>query len=272
MPGNKFILCVAALSALAGVNAIPQELLAMIHKRAPDPPRAMPESADDNDIRFQPVLDYDTDSCYNVPAIDADGNLAQGLPNTYTTNTADCREPENLDNQNVYSRTHCNNGWCAYMYEHYFEKDVGLEHVAGVASGHRHEWENIVVWVKDGDDMPTYVAASAHDGYETRENTDGNIKFEDSHAKIVYHKAGAGTHAFRFANGDDENEPENDQKRWIRGALIGFDGYPSVALRDRMIQNWADTGIKCKIESAIFAEYLEKAADGKIDGFDYNLD
>lgn len=57
---------------------------------------------------------------------------------------------------------------CA-RYEHYFEKDVGLEHVGGVASGHRHEWENIVVFVKDGQDKASYIAASQHDGYETKE-------------------------------------------------------------------------------------------------------
>lgn len=53
-------------------------------------------------------------------------------------------------------------------YEHYFEKDVGLQHVAGIASGHRHEWENAVVVVKNGEGFPRLVAASAHDGYSRR--------------------------------------------------------------------------------------------------------
>lgn len=53
-------------------------------------------------------------------------------------------------------------------YEHYFEKDVGLQHVAGIGSGHRHEWENAVVVVKDGEGFPRLVAASVHDGYIRR--------------------------------------------------------------------------------------------------------
>lgn len=174
MVNMKIASSIALLSALTSASTIPSHLL----KRDSDtPPTALPQSADDNALKFQPVLDYDTDSCYNVPAIDANGNLDKGLDNTYTTNTGDgCRTASYLDNQNVYSRTRCNNGWCAYMYEHYFQKDVGLEHVAGVASGHRYEWENVVVWVQDGQDSPSYVAVSQHDGYETKSASD--VRFQ----------------------------------------------------------------------------------------------
>lgn len=81
----------------------------------PSPPRALPQNASERALQFQPVLDYDTDSCYNVPAIDAQGNLAQGLKSTYQSNTKYCRDEADLDNQNVYVRERCNNGWCAYM-------------------------------------------------------------------------------------------------------------------------------------------------------------
>lgn len=110
MPSAK-ITAVALLSAIATATALPS-----LSRRAPDPPRAIPQSANADELKFQPVLDYDTDSCYNVPAIDAQGNVCQGLDNTYTTNTKDCRDASDLDNQNVYSRKRCNNGWCAYMY------------------------------------------------------------------------------------------------------------------------------------------------------------
>lgn len=66
---------------------------------------------------------------------------------------------------------------------------------------------------------------------------------------------------------------ENDKGTWIQGALIGFNGYPSVDLRDKMIQNWASSGIKCKIETAIYADYLKKSIGGNdIGSFDFNLD
>lgn len=37
-----------------------------------------------------------------------------------------------------------------------------------MAIGHRFDWENVVVIVKDGDDMPTWVARSDHTGYVTK--------------------------------------------------------------------------------------------------------
>lgn len=231
----------------------------------PSPPRALPQNASERALQFQPVLDYDTDSCYNVPAIDAQGNLAQGLKSTYQSNTKYCRDEADLDNQNVYVRERCNNGWCAYMYEHYFEKDVGIEHVAGIASGHRHEWENAVVVVRQDEDLPRLVSASAHDGYNTREPL--RVRFQDGHAKIVYHKHGSGTHALRFANARDENI-ENHRGIWVQGALVDWNGFPSIKLRDRMVQAFNGTGIQPKIADAYFGAYLAKAIRHRIPEFD----
>lgn len=119
MVNMKIASSVVLLSTFASAVTIP---LHMLRRDSDIPPTALPQSASDADLTFQPVLDYDTDSCYNVPAIDAQGNLDKGLDNTYTTNTGDgCRTASYLDNQNVYARTRCNNGWCAYMYEHYFQ-------------------------------------------------------------------------------------------------------------------------------------------------------
>lgn len=43
------------------------------------------------------------------------------------------------------------------------------------AGGHRHEWENAVVFVKQGDDMPTYVSLLNGDNYHIRHKS--NIRF-----------------------------------------------------------------------------------------------
>lgn len=61
------------------------------------------------------AMDFDTDGCYNSPAIDADGNLATGL-NCGGAKNGNCRDLSDLQNNNVYSRARCNNGWCAFMY------------------------------------------------------------------------------------------------------------------------------------------------------------
>ncbi|GAB0138053.1 hypothetical protein EsDP_00006300 [Epichloe bromicola] len=204
----------------------------------PSPPRALPQNASERALQFQPLLDYDLDSCYNVPAIDAQGNLAQGLKSTYQSNT---------------------------RYEHYFEKDVGIEYVAGIASGHRHEWENAVVVVRQNEDLPRLVSASAHDGYDTREPL--RVRFQDGHAKIVYHKNGAGTHALRFANARDE-DIENDRGVWMQGALVDWNGFPSIKLRNRMVQAFNGTGTQPKIADAHFGAYLAKAIRHRIPEFD----
>jgi hypothetical protein len=116
----------------------------------PNPPRALPASFTDQDFHYSPVMDYDTDSCYNVPAVgyDSSGNIAvaQGLPlGDHSTDC--CRDKSDLDNTNAYSRQRCNSGYCAYMYAYYFEKDVGAD-IVGDAAGHKNDWEHVIVWVK----------------------------------------------------------------------------------------------------------------------------
>lgn len=82
---------------------------------------ALPEGADDIEKKLQPYLDFDTDGCYNTAAIDPDGNLNEGHKATGTPQ-GDCRDPHQLEHSNTYSRKRCNNGYCAVMYEYYFEK------------------------------------------------------------------------------------------------------------------------------------------------------
>lgn len=104
----------AIFMAVSGVLALPHETTKNTARQLPDPPAALDENAPEDTIKFQPVLDYDTDSCYNVAAIDKDGNVAQGL-DTKGDITEGCREPKDLDNQNVYVRKRCNGDWCVAL-------------------------------------------------------------------------------------------------------------------------------------------------------------
>jgi hypothetical protein len=84
------------------------------------------DGAHEIEHKFQPLTDFDTDGCYYTSAIDKDGNTNRGLSQKdvyFKGLAADCRDPNRLENNNVYSRRRCNNGWCAIMYEYYFEKD-----------------------------------------------------------------------------------------------------------------------------------------------------
>lgn len=193
---------------------------------AVNPPTALPQAATANDLRWQPSLDFDTDGCYNVPAIGADGTIAQGLPHNFVSPSSDCRDPSDMDNNNVYSRQRCNaNGWCIYLYDYYFEKDVAIPYLLDV--GHTHDWEHIAVWV-DANNEAQYVAASRHGGYQIKAAAD--VRWDGEHPKIVYHKDGANTHCFRFADAADD-AIENAKGVWFRGPLVSYNGFPA-GIRD----------------------------------------
>lgn len=50
---------------------------------------------------------------------------------------------------------------------------------------------------KRGEERPRYVSASRHGGYSTHPINE--VPMDGNRVKIVYHKDGASTHAFRFA-------------------------------------------------------------------------
>lgn len=189
------------------------------------PPSPLPANADVLEQTFQPAYDYDTDGCYPTAAIGSDGQVNGGLAPSGAVN-GQCHDASDLDQTNGYSRTKCNNGWCVVLYALYFEKDQA---VAGSSlGGHRHDWEHVAVWVKEG--RAEYVSTSAHGkfGVHARDQ----IRWDGTHPKIVYHKDGIGTHCFRPANTNDE-PPENHYHSWQFPALVGWNGYPA-GLRDRL--------------------------------------
>ncbi|TPW72281.1 NPP1 family protein [Schumannella sp. 10F1B-5-1] len=181
-----------------------------------DPPGAIPANATSGDAKWQPATDYDGDGCYPSVAVAGDGTPAEGLNNSGALN-GNCRDQSDLDNVNTYVRTMCvGDGWCAHMYAYYFEKD---QVVAGAdAFGHRHDLEHVIVWVQN--DQARYVSASAHGDYSTRAAAD--VLWDGTHPKIVYHKDGGSTHAFRFASAGDE-PPENHYGTWQRPVLLSWD-------------------------------------------------
>lgn len=99
----------ALLSVVAAVNASPTA-----HYKKRDILSALGGSASELELKFQPVLDFDGDGCYNTAAVDPDGNTNPGKSATGTPE-GDCRDPHQLENSNVYSRSRCNNGICGVM-------------------------------------------------------------------------------------------------------------------------------------------------------------
>ncbi|KAF5717924.1 hypothetical protein FMUND_5468 [Fusarium mundagurra] len=249
---NKFITAATLLSAMASVQASPVS----VSKR--DVLTALPGGASDIENKFQPALDFDSDGCYQTAAIDPSGNLNPGHGATGTPQ-GDCRDPHQLDNSNTYSRKRCNNGFCAIMYETYYEKDQAVG--GSFLGGHRHDWENIVVFTQ-GDNV-VRVAPSCHGKYDGASN---EFPSDGSTPLLVYHKDGAGTHCYRFANDDDRANPENPTGSFFKAPLVGWDNWPDVGLRDKMLQNWSG-GVGPKLDDE-FGDSLKAAAGDGVQGFD----
>ncbi|KAF4455801.1 hypothetical protein F53441_2000 [Fusarium austroafricanum] len=254
---NKIFTAAALLGAMASVQASPA---APISKRDVIP--ALPQGADEVELKFQPSLDFDSDGCYQTSAIDPDGNLNPGHGATGTPQ-GDCRDPHQLENSNTYSRKRCNNGICAIMYETYYEKDQAVG--GSFLGGHRHDWENIVVFAR-GDDI-IRVAPSCHGKYDGASN---DFPKDGTTPLLVYHKDGAGTHCYRFANDDDIAKPENPTGSFFKAPLVGWNNWPSTDLRDKMLQNW-NGGVGPKLDDE-FENSLRSAAGDGVEGFDPSKD
>jgi len=205
-----------------------------------DPLRNLPENANGYEASFSPAFDYDGDGCYAVSAISPDGTINGGLNTTGAINGS-CRDQSDLDSSQTYSRSKCNNGWCAIIYASYFEKDQAV-HGSGLG-GHRHDWEHVISWVDQASNQVEFVSTTQHASQRTYARS--QVRFDGSHPKVVYHKDGASTHFFRLANANDE-PPENHYHNWRYPPLVGWDGYPG-GLRDKLMNaNFGSATIKIK--------------------------
>lgn len=214
--------------------------------------KRLEQNADDLEQTFAPAYDYDTDGCYATAAIGIDGTLNPGLP--IGGNVAGhCHDRAQLDNCNTYSRGKCNNGWCAIMYASYFEKDQTFNGAA--AGSHRHDFEHVVVWIHDN--QVEYVSLSHHGGWKWYPRS--QVRFDNTHPKVVYHKDGGSTHLFRLANNHDE-PPENVTGHWFYPWLVGWGGYPSDALRETLMNaNFGHASIEIPDKDNKFKKALASA-------------
>ncbi|MEU7004103.1 NPP1 family protein [Nonomuraea sp. NPDC046570] len=97
-----------------------------------------------------------------------------------------------------------------------------------------HDWEHVIVWVNSNE--VKYVSASAHGNWNTRWRDQVRFDPRGTHPKIVYHKDGGLTHAFRFANAADDTV-ENHTGGWFYPRLIGWNGYPGISNGDVSFRN-----------------------------------
>lgn len=230
----------------------------------PAPAAPIREMATALDKRFQPAIDFDTDVCFNVSAIDAAGNVSAGAPTYATRPPAACRNPTYLQQSNVYVRARCNNGYCARVYSYFWQSDFS----------HAFDWESVIVWTTDAgsDSRVVGVTRGTHGKWETRAVSGGQLRFVGDRVKMVFHYETWGfSHLWRFSNNNDE-PPENGTGQWVVQPLISWNGYPSLSVRDKL--SGADfKGANFDNKEARFASVLAAANAGNIaPGFNPNVD
>ncbi|KAL1617096.1 hypothetical protein SLS56_011138 [Neofusicoccum ribis] len=172
---NNFIAMIAAAScAVAAPAAAPEAAAEQIEKRAVvahDSLWPMPESVrggtEGNAIRrYEPFL-HIAHGCQSYTAVNARGDTSGGLQNSGGA-TAGCRDDRRGQ---TYARGAWHNGRYAIMYSWYMPKDQISD--GGANGGHRHDWENVVVWIDNPANANPRVfgaAASGHGSYKKTTN------------------------------------------------------------------------------------------------------
>jgi len=152
-------------------------------------------SVDSLHKKFVPWVDVEHGCDYQA-AINEEGEVSAGLKPSGRSN-GDC---ESLAGQ-IYARsTSFNDGTTAIMYAYYFAKDHALW---GGLGGHRHDWENIVVWV-DEDENLIGAAYSSHGDYS---KTTSPLTINNS--VVADYKASYTTHSFFEADSTSSISQEN---------------------------------------------------------------
>ncbi|WP_035482221.1 NPP1 family protein [Gallaecimonas xiamenensis] len=180
-----------------------------------------------------PVFDFDGDGCLPSAGISRSGQQNGGLNPTGGL-TSGCRAGNFLDLSNTLHRYACvtsgNDRYCGHFYALYFLKDQVL---SGIKSGHRHDWEHVAIWTKNG--QVTHGSYSAHGSLNTKAASE--LDSEGGHIKLVYHKDGLLTHAMRFSKINEL--AENPYGRFVTPAITSWftlrgDGLDNAAMGQRL--------------------------------------
>ncbi|KAL1642075.1 hypothetical protein SLS58_005663 [Diplodia intermedia] len=167
---NLITLFAAASCAVAAPAADPESIQAL-DTRAPTVPHdslwPMPErvrgGVEGNAIRrYEPFL-HIASGCQPYTAVNDRGQVSGGLDNTGSA-TGGCRDDRRGQ---TYARGVWHRGRYAIMYSWYFPKDQISD--GGGNFGHRHDWENVVIWIDNpGNANPRVfgAGASGHGNYK----------------------------------------------------------------------------------------------------------
>ncbi|OLN87238.1 hypothetical protein CCHL11_03668 [Colletotrichum chlorophyti] len=187
-------------------------------------------------LKYQPYLKI-VNGCVPFPAVNSAGDTSGGLNPTGASNGG-CSSSTGQ----VYARGGTYNGAYAIMYSWYMPKDSPI-----TGLGHRHEWENAVVWLSSASDSATVlgVAASAHGGYDVKKS---GVSFTGgTHPLIGYRSIPPINHQLIFTSDVGGQQP-----------LIAWESLPSAARTALTNTDFGDANVPMK--DANFQNNLAKAA------------
>lgn len=193
----------------------------------------MDETLPGLDESLVPVFDFDNDGCLPSAGISRAGVANGGLKPSGSI-VGECRSMDFLETSNTYHRATCEqvavDTYCVHLFSLYFEKDQFLDYVE---SGHRHDWEHVAVWTKNGE--ITHGGYSAHGDLTNLPAAE--IPRQAGRLKFVYHKDGIATHAMRVAKANEM--AENPYGRFVTPLVVSWnqmqgDGVSNETLRDRL--------------------------------------
>ncbi|CZR46041.1 uncharacterized protein FPRO_11488 [Fusarium proliferatum ET1] len=146
-------------------------------------------------------------------------------------------------------------------YDYYFEAD----RKGDSTSGHRHDWENVVVFVRN--DTIRRVVGSVHGKYHHRDNP----LLQDGHPLIVYYKRPMTTHGLQFAKDKNLKKVENHYGEWVIADLIGWDRFPTEKFRNKL-SKYDYRRARFHLAYKRFLKSLHKTAGKYVPGFNPNKD
>ena len=177
--------------------------------------------------------------CYAYPAVDQQGNWGGGLRTTGA--------PDGSCDNASFLQTYTRAEWItdnsfpgaamAIMYAQYMPKDQGKRWIGW--GGHRHEWEEVVVFV-DGNGYAIKAAASYHGDYQKMSRSNGQY-WDGNRIKIWYGtQSYFRNNSFHFSTGTGVSPPmvdwhdmDSSYRQRVRDAITHTNwGGPTAKLTD----------------------------------------
>ncbi|KAE8351117.1 NPP1 domain protein [Aspergillus coremiiformis] len=194
----KHILAILATAmAVQGIpvekrEVVPHDSIAQFRETGPGAVSVPPDAIGNAFKMFEPYL-HIAHGCQSYPAVADNGDTSGGLKDTGSA-TGGCNDE---GKGQTYVRGGWVNGRYGIMYSWYMPKDMAN---SGVSVGaHRHDWENVVIWV-DNPVAPTPTllggAASGHGEYKKTPDPPR----QDTRPKVEYFTSFPTNHELQFTD------------------------------------------------------------------------